>query len=411
MRRAIVAGVLLTLLASALTAVPAAAGSPSPPPRPASGFGSSAGYVSAGATEFSTGSELAGTKVWWFVPDTLRDGTSAPVVVLLHGFALLAPDIYQGHIDHLTAQGIIVIYPQFNQGFPALLFDNNQNTMRSRAIDATNTALGSIGGAAGPIHLYGHSLGGLIAATWQSAGGPAPATVTLANPSTAEGGPFGGTPIDWQQEAAATTAPTIILTGADDDIAPPQQSLDLFAALTGAPTRVVHQATTDTYGSPDLDADHMAPILDDGIIPGFMMDFLGGDAEDDAMDHRYYQAALDAAIAGQPSLAFDPGQWSDGRPVAAPTILASDLPPPPVAALAVDLSADRAGVVAGEAIGYTVEIENTGDLPVGDITVAVPAAPACDRAAGEVADLAVGAEATVSCSFTPTTSDHLGAYD
>ncbi|MCB1006144.1 MAG: hypothetical protein KDB35_18325 [Acidimicrobiales bacterium] len=320
--------VTLGLVAALLLALASPAWAATPPGRQATGYGSTAGYVSAGATRFEAGSANDGTKVWWWVPTTLRDGASAPVVVYLHGFSLTDPEPYQPHIDHLTRQGYIVVYPQFNLTGLGIFNDNNQNVMLSRAIAATQGALGSLGAQAGPLHLFGHSLGGLLSASWMGAGGPAVDSVTLANPSTGAGAPSFVTivPIDWQQAAPATTARTMILTGDDDTIAPPSESLGLFAALTGASSRVVYQAHTDGRGSPGLDADHMSPIQSSGGIPNFLLQFFGGTAEQDAMDWRYYWAALDANLDGQRSITHDLGAWSDGVPVAAPSVLAADLP-------------------------------------------------------------------------------------
>ena len=39
-----------------------------------------------------------------------------------------------------------------------------------------------LGGQAGPLHLFGHSLGGLLSATWMGGGGPTVQSATLANP-------------------------------------------------------------------------------------------------------------------------------------------------------------------------------------------------------------------------------------
>ena len=121
--------------------------------------------------------------------------------------------------------------------------------------------------------------------------------------------------IDYATHAPATSAPVIVLTGEDDTIAAPAQALELDDLLAAAPS-VVYQATSDDHGSPALDADHMVPIQDSGIIPGWMMTFLGGTAEEDALDFRFTYAALDALLAGQTSLAFAMGEWSDGTPVA-----------------------------------------------------------------------------------------------
>ena len=38
-----------------------------------------------------------GTRVWYYLPDKLKNVKSAPVVVYLHGMILLAPDIYEAH--------------------------------------------------------------------------------------------------------------------------------------------------------------------------------------------------------------------------------------------------------------------------------------------------------------------------
>lgn len=322
---------MVALVAGALLAAATPAWAATPPGRQTSGYGSTAGYVSAGATRFEAGSASDGSKVWWWVPTTLRDGTSAPVVVYLHGFSLTDPAPYQAHIDHLTREGYIVVYPQFNLPALQIFGDNNQNTMLSRAIAATQTARTALGAQAGPLHLFGHSIGGLLAASWMGAGGPAVQSATLANPSTGGGAPsfVSITPIDWAAAAPATTARTVLLTGDGDTIAAPSESVALFGALTGASSRIVYQARSDDHGSPSLDADHMSPIQSSGSIPNFLLQFFGGDAEQDAMDWRYYWAALDANLDGQRTVAFDLGTWNDGVPVTAPTVLAAEVPNPP----------------------------------------------------------------------------------
>ena len=146
------------------------------PGRAEQGFGSSAGYISASATRFEAGAAERGTQVYWYIPSVLRDGDSAPIVVFLHGFSALTPELYQGHIDHLTKQGYIVIFPQFQKTGAAFLGDTDQNEMLRRAVASTGLALRRIGtqGEREHLYLYGHSLGGLMAATWVSAGGPRP---------------------------------------------------------------------------------------------------------------------------------------------------------------------------------------------------------------------------------------------
>jgi hypothetical protein len=333
-KRGAMATALVTFVcAFALLAGVASAASPTQPGQPTSGPGGSGGYIASSVSRYETGSGSDGTRVWWFVPNRLRNGSSAPVVVYLHGFMLLAPDIYLGHINHLARQGYIVIYPQFNKGgLLGLLSDTDQRQMLRRAIDATNVALGRLGSLAdrSQIHLFGHSLGGLMAGTWEGAGGPRPVSVTIANPSlnaTASipsfvRGLISITPIDHAALAPANRARTVILTGDADTIAAPSEALQLYAESTGAPTRSVFRATSDRRGEPPVVADHMAPIQDQGIVPDFMMQLFGGVGRQDTLDYRFYWAALDQNLSGVTTPSFSMGSWSDGVPVAAPVRLA-----------------------------------------------------------------------------------------
>lgn len=106
-------------------------------------------------------------------------------------------------------------------------------------------------------------------------------------------------------------------------------AVGLFDAMTAASSRIAYQAHTDSHGSPALDADHMSPIQSSGSIPNVLLQFFGGNAEQDAMDWRYYWAALDANLDGQFTADLDLGAWSDGVPAAAPTVLAEDVPVAP----------------------------------------------------------------------------------
>ncbi len=40
-----------------------------------------------------------------------------------------------------------------------------------------------------------------------------------------------------------------------------------------------------------------------------------GEAQQDALDYRFYYAALDAALDGRDTVSFAMGTWSDGTPV------------------------------------------------------------------------------------------------
>ncbi len=70
--------------------------------------------------------------------------------------------------------------------------------------------------------------------------------------------------------------------------------------------------------------------------------------------------------------------------------------------LSVTTTADQDAVVGGDDIDLHVTIENTGDVPLTEVTVSDPNAPDCE---GPVADLAVGADLTVDCTHTTAAGD------
>ncbi len=131
--------------------------------------------------------------------------------------------------------------------------------------------------------------------------------------------------IDYRQKASAITCPVFILTGNDDTIAPDGTAVEGFNEIGNALTRVLYRFNTDSYGSPSLRGDHMACISDDGWMPSWMMTLFGGDGEVDAVDYRYYWAALDAALNDEHEVIFNMGKWSDGRPVNAVQVLGKSL--------------------------------------------------------------------------------------
>ncbi len=305
------------------------ADTPGPPGRPFDGYGSRERYVSGGATEFGAGSAAEGTRVTWFVPDVLRDGESAPVVVYLHGFRASAPDLYWDHIHHLTAQGLVVIFPRINKGGAVGMFtDNDQNEMLSRSVTATEVALEALGESVEPDQLYvfGHSLGGLIGACWNGYGAPAARGIVLAHPSISTDAipeaarRFITTVDDFDDLVAANEAPVLILGGDQDTLVPIDECLDLARALSGASSCMVAVAHLDEHGLPAVSAGHLATVRSDAKALRWVGQSLGGNQAQDLLQSRFYQAGLDAMIAGETQPTFDFGVWSDGTPVIAPSI-------------------------------------------------------------------------------------------
>lgn len=302
----------------------------SQPGQPTEGYGSTENYIASSAKERRTGpwwNPWGGVWCWYYEPNVLKGGNKAPVIVLLHGFAFLAPDIYDDTIDHFTRQGYIVLYPQINKGgILGIASDTDQNAMAARAVDSVNDALNRLGSKADRdnVYIFGHSLGGLIGAVWQADPDAAPIKgMVLANPQTNsdQGLPsfvqsfVNITPIDWRPKVKQVDVPTLILTGAQDQLAYPEQAIDLANEMTGVPYVHVYQAQTDTTGSPIMNADHLAAINNSGFLPDFVMELLGGAADTDAIDYRFYWATMDALIDGQEFVDYDMGTWSNGQPV------------------------------------------------------------------------------------------------
>lgn len=297
---------------------------PEPPGRPSSGYGSTDNYICNGYTRHTFGDIDDGTRCSYYVPDTLISNP-APVIIEMHGVFLIGPEIYQGNIDHWTRQGYIVIHPQFNKDILSGFSDTDQYDHLDRGITAVNEALSRLGGIAdtSQIYIYGHSEGALLALGWEAAGGPPAVARVLAavntDPNTGGGMQPDINVIDFISDASAITGPVIILGGNQDDIAPLNQQIDAYNALTNASSRRLYYMHGDWEGDPNLDADHMAPCTDMGLLSSGLLALLGmGDIEYDALDYRYYQATMDAVLDGQTSMTFNMGTWSDGTPVNVP---------------------------------------------------------------------------------------------
>jgi hypothetical protein len=301
-------------------------GRPKPPGQPSSGPGSPAGYICDSYALTQSGRIWDGTLATTFVPTRLKNGNKAPVVVFLHGFLMVAPKIYKDLIDHLVYQGNIVVCAEANVGSPLkLMSDTDQNVMMARAVGNAGKGLAMAGAKADMDNLYiiGHSLGGLLSLCWMGSGGPRPRAIVLMNPNTDPSSGMPGfvsglvkiTRIDWKARAAAVDVPAVILTGDQDTIAPPSQSCEIYDALVSAPSRAVYCAQGDARGNPAIKAEHNSSLCDDAFVPSFLMGFLGGAGKVDALDSRYYWAAIDQVMSGRTACTFDMGKWSDGVPV------------------------------------------------------------------------------------------------
>ena len=334
-----VAGLCALFVLLSAVAVYAGGSPPEPPGQPAAGYGSAAGYIcnslyngraidENNAIDF--GDTMDGTRCWVFIPSVLKHGATAPVVIYLHGFMAIVPPIYQGQIEHLVRQGYIVIFPEYNLGgFSGMFNDTDQYLQLDRAIAAVEQALALPDVAAraelDTLVLASHSNGGNLSLGWIAAGGIEVQAMVMQHPCVSNDAIpafvrnlFLGdmTSIDFAADASAVTCPVIIIGGADDTIAKPEDFSALWQALPNAPSRVYYQYASDDHGDPALESDHMVPAQDDGVLPGWILDLMSGMGfsafEENGDDFRIHYAALDAALDGLLRVPFDRGQWSDG---------------------------------------------------------------------------------------------------
>ncbi|MEE2732418.1 MAG: alpha/beta fold hydrolase [Pseudomonadota bacterium] len=303
-----------------------------PPGAPEQGFGSREHDITDTYFEYQFGSAADGNQTWYYVPAQLKYDTTAPVVVFLHGFAALIPKLYQTHIEHLLKQGNIVIFPQFQKatltGFlseAGLFAPADQSLWAARAVATVNQALDELGEQvqADEVYLYGHSLGGLIALAWQSEGGVAPRAAVLVHPqvNSQEGIPafvrafLNIIEIPWRDYAPYIDFPVVILNGDEDTIATVEQSREILSLLSAVPSAELYIAQRDCFGYPCVSPNHGGPLDKIQGLPAHLKLF-SVSGELDSLDWRYYFAGLDAVMAGwRQQLPFDPGHWSNGRPI------------------------------------------------------------------------------------------------
>lgn len=280
------------------------------PGQPSSGPGSQEHYISVGYKTYVLGEARDGSRIWYYIPDTLKHGGSAPVVIYLHGWTAYVPDYYLGQLEHLLAQGYIVLYPQYQKsGLLGIMTDLDQTQFLDRAVASVRSALTVLGPLAETqdIVISAHSAGGLLGYCWNGSGAPEARALILNNASLdSDASVPNFVPLqvlEWTACAEQIRVPLFFLTGEEDPLQ--VDSPAGLQAAVNAPTGAVFMARSDAHGSPALVADHTAPLV--------------GRDDADTLDFRYYFAGLDQVLAGKTALTFDLGSWSDGVPVSAPT--------------------------------------------------------------------------------------------
>ena len=268
----------IRLLAMVLTGVMilcayAFAAEPTPPTQPFKGPGGH-DYLHASVSKARLG---AGADAFWIYTPDEPQPTSAPVVVLLHGWGGMDPVSYGGWIEHLARKGNIVIYPRYQADLTT-----SPSEMTDNALDAINNALavlqeGDVKPQRDHIALIGHSLGGVIAANLacEAASGwmPQPKAVMVVAPGDSKNTNIAhafdlakqvqGIMRDYGEIPEDTLLLCVVCE--EDFLAGTSAARNIFYGARNVPWRNKDYviAKSDRHGSPQLVAGHFAPLAPD----------------------------------------------------------------------------------------------------------------------------------------------------
>ncbi len=286
---------------------------PTPPDQPTSGPG---GSDYSHNLVIKTRHKWGARQYWIFEPFDPKP-ESAPLIVFNHGWSAIHPIAYGAWINHLVKRGNIVVYPRYQRGLFLGFKDFNAN-----AINAVKDAIETLqsGWHVRPeldkFAIVGHSLGGGItanmAAQAEDEGLPIPKAIMPVQPFI-----FFGEPADFNKISNETLM--LVIAGEDDTVVGNRSAIIIFQNATQIPfsQKDFVIQVTDTYGSPDLVADHVAPIC----LPKFLSDTV--DAMDyystwklfDALTNYAFYGINEEYCLGNTSEQRYMGHWSDGTPV------------------------------------------------------------------------------------------------
>ena len=286
---------------------------PSPPGQPEDGPGGS-NYSHQG---IRSSRYRWGARQFWIFEPTDPTPESAPLIVFNHGWSAMFPYFYQAWIDHLVKRGNIVVYPRYQRGlfFGFRFFSSNAITAVKAAITELQT-----GDHVTPdlefFAITGHSLGGGItanmAALAEERGLPIPKAIMPVQPAF---------PVSETVNLSIIPAETLMLVivGEDDTVIDPESPITIFYGCDQIPLENKDYViqVTDTYGEPDLLADHIAPVCIADISHPTVdaMDFYSTWKLFDALtDYAFYGINGEYCL-GNTSEQRYMGQWSDGTPV------------------------------------------------------------------------------------------------
>jgi len=81
-----------------------------------------------------------GSEYWLFTPAAPLPA-QAPLVVFVHGWSLMQPDLYRAWIEHIVRRGAIVLYPRYQQNLKTLAAEFLRNAAEAvrQGIDSVDS--------------------------------------------------------------------------------------------------------------------------------------------------------------------------------------------------------------------------------------------------------------------------------
>lgn len=302
-------------------------------------------YSTVSVTVAATGRQGAAV----FYPLGVAPEKQLPLILFLHGWGAVNPQVYGGWISHLARQGNVVVFPYYQNSLqtpPAEITANAQEGVRS--------ALAWLQSPAAPVRVntaqtaaVGHSMGGVIAVNYaalaQAHGLPQPKAVLAVQPGKT-----------WGRDAARTIpladlntlnpqSLLVTLAGEDDKLVRDTDARKIISNAGGLAKsrKAALLLGSDAHGKPPLIANHVAPVAaaptkalarvmaaGRGASPGLpepenpLLKPAAADALDTYGLWRTFDLLRQSAFKGQTlkELAKNPqwlnlGKWSDKRAV------------------------------------------------------------------------------------------------
>lgn len=257
---------------------------------------------------------------WTFIPNASSlVSTEFPVIIFMHGWSAMYPDLYDGWIKQLVKKGSIVIFPRYQKDSYTPL-KNMTNISKTTIMDALKRLKDKNIKTTNNSILIGHSIGGFIAANLATINEnefPKASGLFLAN--ACDGVTNGNGPLNLPINDL-TKIPTnciiIITIGDQDALATKTNAFRVLKNIKQIPDNLksflfIH---SDQHGTPVIKADHAAPTSAVKNNPNSFNSidyYCYWKLADALVDTVYYNKNKDYVLGGGQNETYM-GKWSDG---------------------------------------------------------------------------------------------------